>query len=125
MFKLFPGTDHLDPRDRFSNPLDGGKTYWTPGRDRRLALDKQEEEEKIYVVASRSRNARLRHLYKHLEETRRDRDESRKGTEINAKMKELLGMEVSKNVRRKAEAFSRESAVREKGRPLEEFSHAI
>ena len=51
IFKFFPGTDFLGAQNRLDNPLEGGKVYWIPGKDRWLRLDKIEGQEKIYVVS--------------------------------------------------------------------------
>jgi hypothetical protein len=127
IFKLFPGTSYLDPDARFDNPVEPGKLYWIPKKNGWLVLDKQEGEEKIFVVASRSRNAKLENLYKDVEEARRDGAEATRSLDIKAKMTQELErpMGVSKSLRRKLTYASSGTPGPEKARSFEEFSHTI
>lgn len=71
VYRLFPGTDYLTPENPMANPLKGGEIHWIPAKNAWLRQDDQVGKEKIYVVASRSRNQILEDLYAHLEKLRR------------------------------------------------------
>lgn len=70
LYRLFPDSEYLSPDNKMANPLKKGDIYWIPGKDGWLRLDDQQGKEKIYVVASRSRNQMLEDLYNHLETLR-------------------------------------------------------
>ncbi len=72
LYRLFPGTDYLAADNQISNPLKGGEIYWFPAKNMWLRQDEQEGKEKIYVVASRSRNQILEDLYAHLQKLRNE-----------------------------------------------------
>ncbi len=126
IFKFFPGTDFVDPKNYVDNPLEGGKVYWIPGKERWLRLDKTEGQEKIYVVASRSRNALLEDLYKSLEDTGKGGVGS-KQSEKNKKNMELTlrKMGVETKTHAKAAVSSSAAAGARKELSFEELSHAI
>jgi hypothetical protein len=127
IFKLFPGSSYLDPDERFDNPVEPGKLYWIPKKNGWLVLDKQEGEEKIFVVASRSRNAKLEDLYKHVEEARMDGAEPTRSLNLKAKLTKELErpMGISKSLRRKLTYASSGTPGPEKARSFEEFSHTL
>ncbi|MBI5568893.1 MAG: caspase family protein [Desulfomonile tiedjei] len=63
VYKLFPGDEFTPQDNRMNNPLKGGEIYWIPSKNAWLRHGGQEGKEKIYVVASRSRNKVLEDLY--------------------------------------------------------------
>ncbi len=70
IYRLFPSKDFVAPGNKIENPLKAGKIHWIPARNLWLRHDDHLGKEKIYVVASRSRNAKLEDLYGSLEESR-------------------------------------------------------
>lgn len=68
LFRLIP--DHLTPDNQITNPVEPGRVYWIPARNAWLQLDRTTGMERIYVVASRSPNARLENLYQTLAQAR-------------------------------------------------------
>ncbi|MGO9119754.1 MAG: caspase family protein [Desulfomonilaceae bacterium] len=126
IFKLFPGTDFVDAKNYVDNPLEGGKVYWIPGKERWLRLDKTEGQEKIYVVASRSRNALLEDLYNSLQDIGKDGVGSGQSDKIKENMELTLtkmGVETKTHVKA-ASSHSAATGPR-KERSFEELSHAI
>lgn len=81
LYRLFPGTDYLAVDNQISNPLKGGEIYWFPAKNMWLRQDEQVGKEKIYVVASRSRNQILEDLYAHLQKLR---NEEAQGTVVSS-----------------------------------------
>ncbi|MFH1115192.1 MAG: caspase family protein [Pseudomonadota bacterium] len=71
IYRLFPGKDFVAPDNKIENPLQPGKIHWIPAGDLWLRHDDHLGKEKIYVVASRSKNAKLENLYVALEESRK------------------------------------------------------
>ncbi len=126
IFKFFPGTDFVDPKNYVDNPLAAGKLYWIPGKERWLRLDKTEGQEKIFVVASRSRNALLEDLYKSLEDAGKDATRSGESDKIKKNMEfTLTRMGVETKTRAKAALSNSAATGLRKERSFEEFSHAI
>lgn len=124
--RLFPGSDYLEPSNRMENPLKADQIYWIPGRDAWLRLDDQQGEERIYVIASRSRNAPLEDLYKEMETIRQKGGEDTESRQVNEETRETVEriMGVSKAVVRKIPSGSQRNQSA-KARSFESFSQAI
>src|SRR5208283_1806906 len=101
--------------------------YWIPGRDAWLRLDEREGKEKIYVVASRSRNALLEDFGKEVEAGGQEEGEDRKSRAASNKTQETLEkvMGVSKAIVRKLGTTGSNRNTPAKVRSFEELSHAI
>lgn len=127
IYKLFPGSDYLAEDNKMVNPLKGGAIYWIPGRDSWLTHGSYGGKEKIYVMASRSRNARLEDLYKHLEATRNEKEAVSATAEANKEVRVFLEktMAPTKAIRRKVKAGFQKSDPREKSRAFEHLSQRI
>ena len=125
--KLFPGGDHLDSGNSMENPLKSGQIYWIPGKDAWLRLDDQKGKEKIYVVASRSRNALLEDLSKEAEMSGQRGGGQSKVEEVSEKTQETLErvMGVSKAIVRKTRTTASDRNAPAKVRSFEDLSHAI
>jgi hypothetical protein len=121
--RLFPGTEFLTPENKLENPLRGGRIYWIPAKDAWARLDNTEGKEKIYVVASRSRNAVLEDLEKEAKDIKQqgaDQDAAhRVGQQTRGQLDEIMG--ISKAIVRKAKPIAGDR----KTRSFEELSHAI
>lgn len=90
LYRLFPGRDYLAPENRLANPLKGGKIYWIPAKDRWLRQDEQQGKEKIYIVASRSRNGVLEDLYGHLEKIRSQAGSGNRAKKVQTEIESYL-----------------------------------
>ena len=90
IFRLFPGKEFLAPENPIENPLKGGAIYWFPGKSRWLKQDESVGDEKIYVVASRSRNTVLEDLYAHLEHLIKQGDSSQASKDAQEMIKTYL-----------------------------------
>ena len=125
--RLFPGNEYLDPKNSMQNPLKGEQIYWIPGKDAWLKLDENEGKEKIYVVASRSRNALLEDFGKEAEAGGQKEGEDRTSGAASNKTQETLEkvMGVSKAIVRKLGTTGSNRNAPAKVRSFEELSHAI
>ncbi len=84
--RLFPGKTFLAPDNQLENPVKGGSICWIPGKRHWLKQDDTLGDERIYVVASRSRNAILEDLYNHLEREQNQGASSLAAKEAQEKM---------------------------------------
>jgi hypothetical protein len=127
IYRLFPGGDHLEAGNRMENPLKSGRIYWLPGKDAWLRLDHQEGKEKIYVVASRSRNALLEDLNKAAEISGQQGGGQNGVGEVSEKTRETLErvMGVSKAIVRKTGTTRSDRDAPAKVRSFDDLSHAI
>lgn len=90
IYKLFPGHDFICPDNKLENPLKGGQIYWIPAQKVWLRHDNQEGKEKIYVVASRSRNQVLEDLYAHVQKARSEAALPGQNKEVQDEMRDYL-----------------------------------
>ncbi|MFH1114560.1 MAG: caspase family protein [Pseudomonadota bacterium] len=127
IYKLFPGTDYLAPGNTMSNPLKGGTIHWIPGENSWLTHGSYGGKEKIYVVASRSRNAHLEDLYKHLETSRKEKGMPAEHGQARERMQGFLEktMAPTKAVRRKVQAVPRNAEPQDKNHSFEYLSESI
>ncbi len=126
LVRLFPGKDYMDPSNQMENPLKGGEIYWFPGKNAWLRLDNHEGQEKIYVIASRSRNAYLEGLYNELESSRQQGGGTTVEDEVKSETVKEVGevMAPTKAITRKMNV-QQNGAVPAKIRSFEDLSHAI
>jgi hypothetical protein len=127
IYRLFPGSDYLAPNNKMANPLKGGSIYWIPGRNSWLTHGSYGGKEKIYVMASRSRNARLEDLYTRLESTRNDQEKASASVAANEEVRIFLEktMAPTKAIRRKLKASVQKSQPLPKTRAFEQLSQRI
>ncbi len=86
LYKLFPGSDFLAPDNRITNPVKANEICWVPAKDQWLRQDEQQGKERIYVVASRSRNEVLEDLYAYLEKARAQQDAGASANQAQGEM---------------------------------------
>ena len=125
IFRLFPGTQYLAEDNQLRNPLPSGRIHWIPARDRWLRLDDSSGTEKIYVVASRTRNVILEDLYAHLEGLRKQSGDSEQAKTVGRELEGCLRpMGVTSITVRKAEPFGM-PGLDQKTRLFEEISRCF
>jgi hypothetical protein len=90
IYKLFPGTAYVAAENPIDNPLKGGQIYWIPAKEKWLRHGEQQGKEKIYVVASRSKNSILEDLYGHLEKLRGESGKTELAKEIQGELESYL-----------------------------------
>jgi hypothetical protein len=127
IYRLFPGSDYLAPDNNMTNPLKGGTIYWIPGKHSWLTHGSYGGKEKVYVMASRSRNAHLEDLYKHLETSRKDKRPGTGHVQATEQMRGLLEktMAPTKAIRRKVQATPPEAEPGDKNHSFEYLSQSI
>ncbi|MBI5251118.1 MAG: caspase family protein [Desulfomonile tiedjei] len=104
VYKLFPGKEYLAPNNPIENPVSPDRIYWIPSKDAWLHHDDQAGQEKIFVVASRSRNTQLEALYKDIDGLRaQDDSSSLKQAEKSFQEAMERTMAPAKSIRRKRE----------------------
>jgi hypothetical protein len=74
LYRLFPGTkgQYIAADNSMANPLKAGQVYWLPGKNNWYRQDDSVGQERIYIVASRTRNAILEDVYDYLERRRQE-----------------------------------------------------
>lgn len=114
LYRLFPDSEYISPENKKPNPLKGGEIYWIPAKDAWLRLDDQQGKERIYVVASRSRNQALEDLYGHLEKLRNQGRPADETKTAQTDVEEFLErtMAPTKALIRKVENTSRDRKIR-------------
>ncbi len=125
LYQLFPSSTFLAPENKLANPLEGGKIYWIPAKDAWLHHDRQEGREKIFVVACRSRNAKLEGLYAELEAARKVGEQARIKMLADKVEQGLSAMMPNTTIRRKSQAVSPSEGPANKVRSFEELSELI
>ncbi|MDQ7782611.1 MAG: caspase family protein [Desulfomonilaceae bacterium] len=127
IYRLFPGSDYLAPGNDMTNPLKGGAIYWIPGKHSWLSHGSYGGKEKVYVMASRSRNARLEDLYEHLETIGKDQKPTSDYVQARERMQEFLEktMAPTKSIRRKVAPTPSKTVTYDKNTSFEYLSQTI
>jgi hypothetical protein len=123
IYRLFPGEQWLAQDNQLDNPIQANVIHWIPAKNAWLRLADQPGHEKIYVVASRCRNAVLEDLYRHVQDLREKGGKPQQLMQAQASMQRtmvvLMGpsrvvhkASVSKGgADRKTEAFERTAKI--------------
>ncbi len=124
IYRLFPGKKYLGPGNNLENPLKGGRIYWIPGKHNWLRQDNLQGDEKIYVVAARTKNNVLEDLYGYLEKMREQGRNPGQGKLVQNDLASYLHgtMSPTKAIIRKVDLDASATGVDPKTRQFEQIS---